>query len=195
MPQAGTVTAERTPAPSKLDPPGNRGHCGPEWNRPAMRLLVGLLVWLLRASLVSRGALALENLALRQQLTTYARTQKRPRLKPEERAFWVALSRVWRDWRSPLAFVKPATVIDWHRRGFRRYWRWRSCKPGRPRIPAEHIAFIRRISTEQPGWGEDRITLRAPPKPRWANLVLPVFRDMHPPYRRRPVVVARLCPI
>jgi len=69
----------------------------------------------------------------------------------------VALSRVWQDWRSPLLFVKPATVIDWHRRGFRRYWRWKSGKPGRPRIPAEHIAFIRRISSEQPGWGEDRI--------------------------------------
>ena len=45
-------------------------------------LLVALLVWLLRATLVSRGALARENLALRQQLATYARTQKRPRLKP-----------------------------------------------------------------------------------------------------------------
>jgi putative transposase len=122
-----------------------------------MRLLVSLLVWFLGAVVTSRGSLALENLALRQQLATYARTQKRPRLKPEERAFWVALSRVWQDWRSPLLFVKPATVIDWHRRGFRRYWRWKSGKPGRPRIPAEHIAFIRRISSEQPGWGEDRI--------------------------------------
>jgi putative transposase len=122
-----------------------------------MRLLVALLIWLLRATLVSRGSLALENLALRQQLASYARTQKRPRLKPEDRAFWVALSRVWQGWRSPLAFVKPATVVDWHRRGFRRYWRWRSRKPGRPRIPAEHITLIRRISTDQPGWGEDRI--------------------------------------
>jgi len=122
-----------------------------------MRLLVALLVWLLRATFVSRGALALENLALRQQLAAYARSQKRPRLNPEERAFWVALSRVWQDWRSPLAFVRPATVIDWHRRGFRCYWRWRSRKPGRPRIPAEHVAMIRRISTDQPGWGEDRI--------------------------------------
>jgi len=76
-----------------------------------MRLLVALLVWFLRAVLTSRGSLALENLALRQQLATYARTQKRPRLKPEERAFWVALSRVWQDWRSPLLFVKPATVL------------------------------------------------------------------------------------
>jgi putative transposase len=122
-----------------------------------MRLLLSLLVWFLRAVLTSRGSLAVENLALRQQLATYARSQKRPRLKPLERAFWVALSRSWRDWRSPLVLVKPATVIDWHRRGFRRYWRWRSRRPGRPRIPDEHIAFIRRSSTDQPGWGEDRI--------------------------------------
>jgi hypothetical protein len=66
-------------------------------------------------------------------------------------AFWVAFSKVWRDWRSPLVLVKPATVIAWHRRGFRRYWRWRSRKSGRPRIPAEHIALIRRISSDQPG--------------------------------------------
>jgi hypothetical protein len=53
--------------------------------------------------------------------------------------------------------VKPATVIAWHRRRFQRSWRWRSRKPGRPRIPDEHIALIRRISADQPGWGEDRI--------------------------------------
>jgi putative transposase len=122
-----------------------------------MRLLIYLLAWCLRAARTSRSDLVLENLGLRQQLATYARSQKRPRLKPEERAFWVALSRVWQGWRSPLAFVKPATVIDWHRRGFRRYWRWRSRKPGRPSIPTEHIAFIRRISGDQPRWGEDRI--------------------------------------
>jgi putative transposase len=122
-----------------------------------MRLLVSLLVWFLGAVVTSRGSLALENLALRQQLATYARLQQRPRLKPEERVFWVALSRIWEGWRSPLVLVKPATVIAWHRRGFHRYWRHKSGKPGRPRIPAEHIAFIRRISAEQPGWGEDRI--------------------------------------
>jgi len=94
-----------------------------------MRLIVALLVWFLRAVFGARGSLALENLALRQQLATYARGQTRPQLKPQERAFWVALSTIWQDWRSPLAFVKPATVIGWHRRGFRRYWRWRSRKP------------------------------------------------------------------
>jgi hypothetical protein len=122
-----------------------------------MRLLVYLLTWFVSAVLISRRSLVLENLALRQQLASYARARKRPWLKPSERAFWVALSRVWQGWRAPLAFVKPATVIDWHRRGFQRYWRWRSRRPGRPRIPDEHIALIRRISSDQPEWGEDRI--------------------------------------
>jgi hypothetical protein len=31
--------------------------------------------------------------------------------------------------------------------------------PGRPRIPRSHISLIRRISSGNPGWGEDRISL------------------------------------
>ena len=50
-----------------------------------MRLLVSVLAWFLRAVFASRRSLALENLALRQQLAIHARTQKRPRLKPGER--------------------------------------------------------------------------------------------------------------
>jgi putative transposase len=122
-----------------------------------MRLLVSLTAWVFRAIFTSRRSLALENLALRQQLAAYARTQKRPRIKPSERAFWVALSKVWTEWHSPLVLVSPATVIAWHRRAYHRYWTWKSGKPGRPRIPAEHIAFIRRISTDHPEWGEDRV--------------------------------------
>ena len=60
-----------------------------------MRLFGSVLAWFLRAARTSRSDLVLENLALRQQLATYARSQKRPRIKPEERAFWVALSRAW----------------------------------------------------------------------------------------------------
>ena len=30
-----------------------------------------------------------------------------------------------------MILVKPATVIHWHRQGFRLYWRWRS-RSGRP---------------------------------------------------------------
>jgi putative transposase len=123
-----------------------------------MRLLVSILAWVLRAVFTSRRSLILENLALRQQLAAYARTQKRPGLKNGEKAFWIALSKVWRDWRSPLVLVKPATVIAWHRRGYHRYWTWKCGKTGRPRIPAEHITFIQCISTDHPERGEDRIS-------------------------------------
>jgi hypothetical protein len=124
-----------------------------------MRLVISLLAWFLRAVLISRRSLALENLALRQQLATYTRRENRPRLKPQARAFWVALSKVWQGWRSPLVLVKPATVIAWHRRGYQRYWSWKSGKPGRPRVPAEHIAFIRRISIDHPEGDEaERLT-------------------------------------
>jgi hypothetical protein len=122
-----------------------------------VRFFLFIVVWSLRAALGSRGSVALENLALRQQLATYARTQKRPQLKPAERSFWVALSRLWGGWGSVLVVVKPATVISWHRQASHAYWRWRSRKPGRPRIPDDHIALIRQISAENPQWGEDRL--------------------------------------
>jgi len=70
------------------------------------------------------------------------------------------LQRQWRRWKSALVLVKPETVLRWHREGYRRHWRWRSKgKPGRPRIPRRHIEFIRRISSDNPTWGEDRIAL------------------------------------
>jgi hypothetical protein len=122
-----------------------------------IRFVVSLLVWSLQALLKSSGTLVIENLALRQQLAAYARCQKRVHVQPQERMFWAMLSKVWASWRSALIIVKPATVIAWHRRGFQRYWRWRSRKFGRPRIPKAHIALIRRINTDHPEWGEDKI--------------------------------------
>ncbi|MCK4415303.1 MAG: integrase core domain-containing protein [Candidatus Eisenbacteria sp.] len=106
-----------------------------------------------------RTALALENAALRQQLTVYLRTQRRARLRPNDRVFWVALRRLWPDWTRPLVIVKPETVIGWHRKGFKLFWhrRSRSGKVGRPRIPGRHISFIQRISGDHPEWGEDKI--------------------------------------
>jgi len=121
-----------------------------------MHLILEILVWSLRAAFMSRSDMALGNLALR-QLATFGRARARPMLEPTERAFWVALSRAWSGWRSCLLVVKPATVIAWHRRGYERFWRRRSGRPGRPRIDAEHIAFIHRISRDHSESGEDRI--------------------------------------
>jgi hypothetical protein len=68
--------------------------------------------------------LALENLALRQQLAIFKRRHPRPRLRPTDRLFWVWLSKFWTDWREALIIVTPETVIAWHRQAFRFYWRW-----------------------------------------------------------------------
>jgi len=43
----------------------------------------------LRAWFVSRGNLAAENLALRQQLAVLNQSRKRPKLRPRDRVFWV----------------------------------------------------------------------------------------------------------
>ena len=99
--------------------------------------------------------LVLENLALRQQLAVLQRSVKRPRLRRRDRAFWVLLSRVWANWRSALMIVKPDTVVGWHRKGFKLYWRWKSRKrsPGRSPVSPEIRALVRQMAEANPLWG------------------------------------------
>jgi len=66
--------------------------------------------------------LALENLALRQQLAVYKRLAPRAKLRPADRLFWAGLARVWTSWRQALVIVSPDTVLRWQRRRFREYW-------------------------------------------------------------------------
>jgi hypothetical protein len=123
-----------------------------------MRHLLYALLATARASLKSQREPALENLALRQQLAVVHRKTKRPKLTKADRAFWVALCRLWPDWQNALILMKPQTVIRWHRKGFRLYWTWKSRKrTGRPPIDAEIRTLIRRIATENPTWGAPRI--------------------------------------
>src|SRR6266446_1260883 len=56
-----------------------------------------------------------------------------------------------------MVLVKPATVVQWHREGFRIYWRWRSGRPGRPKMSTEIRDLIRRLSLANPLWGAPRI--------------------------------------
>lgn len=107
----------------------------------------------------SHRALALENLALRHQLDVLQRNAKRPCLSNRDRTLWVILSRIWADWRMPLTLVQPDTVIRWHRRGFRLYWRWKSRSkwPGRHKVPKEVRNLIRQMSRANALWGAPRI--------------------------------------
>ncbi len=117
-----------------------------------MRTLLILLISILRsvrALFRSREEQAIVELALRQQLAVYSRDRPRPRLSPLDRAFWVALSRLWPLWKDHLVVFRPETVVRWHRQGFRRYWRSISTPgPGRPPISKEIRELIIRMATE-----------------------------------------------
>ena len=103
--------------------------------------------------------LALENLALRQQLAIFKRRHPRPSLRPTDRIFWVWLSKIWTGWREALIIVKPETVIAWHRQAFRFYWRWLSRRKsiGRPTVSAEVRTLIKQMTQANPLWGAPRI--------------------------------------
>jgi hypothetical protein len=89
--------------------------------------------WFARA----RRCTSIEVLALRHQLLVLERShRRRVRLAAADRLLWVWLSRIWTGWRITLVLVKPETVVDWHRRGFRLFWTWKSRRrTGRPRRP------------------------------------------------------------
>jgi len=100
----------------------------------------------------SRNEQALIELALRQQLATYAQRGPEPRITAVDRAFWAFLSRSWSGRKEVLVIVQPDTVVRWHRKGFRLYWRFISRPgPGRPPIPVEVKTLIRRFANEN-GW-------------------------------------------
>jgi putative transposase len=103
--------------------------------------------------------LALENLALRQQLAIYRRTTKRPKLGQSDRLLWVWLSRLWPGWRQAIFIVTPATVLRWQRRRFRRHWTMLSGRPpaGRPPVDAAIKSLVRSMATANPLWGAPRI--------------------------------------
>ena len=113
--------------------------------------MLNLLRSLLLAGLAlfrTRRQLAIEILALRHQLGVLKRSVKRPRLTDADRGLWVLLSRSWAGWSEALLIVKPATVIKWHRAGFRRYWTWRSRpKGGRPGLTPEVRKLIKQMAT------------------------------------------------
>jgi len=73
--------------------------------------------WWFAAFIRSRHELALEVVALRQQLIVLKRKNPRPRLSQWDRLFWVALRRFWSRWAEALVVVKPETVVSWHRAG------------------------------------------------------------------------------
>ncbi len=103
-----------------------------------------------------KAAVAAENLFLRKQLALYQERQVKPRRADNlTRLILVVLGR-WFNWKTALKIVQPQTFVHWHRQGFRLFWCWKS-QPGRPPLPSDLRAFIRRMATDNPSWGQQRI--------------------------------------
>jgi hypothetical protein len=150
----------------------------------------------LRLLLSGHEAVALENAALRMQIAAFQRERKRPLLSTLDRVFWITLRSLWDDWRKPLLYVQPDTVVRWQRERFRRFWA-RLSKPqrrgrGRPRTAAELRRLIAQMVAANPLWRAPRIhgelkmlgiaisertvsrllrTLRRPPNQTWRTFL------------------------
>jgi putative transposase len=119
--------------------------------------VAGALASLAPSAMRSRAQLAAENLFLRKQLALYQERKVRPRRADDAtRIILIGLSR-FLAWRQLLVIVKPETLIGWHRKAFRLFWRWRSRAPGRPPIPPDLQRLIATMATANRTWGEERI--------------------------------------
>jgi transposase InsO family protein len=112
-----------------------------------------------RAALLPRAHFVAENLALRQQLAVLHRQRPRAQITAGDRAFWVALRRVWSRWADALVIVKPETVVRWHRLGFAVYWgrKSRPRRQGRPAASREIRDLIATLATKNRTWGAPRV--------------------------------------
>ena len=103
------------------------------------------------------SAIRAENLFLRRQLALFVeRKVKARRANDGTRLVMVLLSRFF-AWKDALVIVKPETMIRWHRKGFRLFWRWKSKGRGRPRLPVELQQLISEMAEQNATWGEERI--------------------------------------
>lgn len=127
--------------------------------KPLVGVALALLSDIVRfttAAFRSRTSLVAENLFLRKQLAFYHEHKvKHQPLTDGARITLVLWSRLF-DWKSALMIVKPDTLIGWHRRGFKLFWRWKS-RPGRPPLPREIRELIVRMARENPTWGQMRV--------------------------------------
>jgi putative transposase len=109
--------------------------------------------------LLARGDAAkdLEILVLRHQLTVLRRQTPRPRLEPADRALLAAISRALPQARWSCFFVRPETLLRWHRRLVAGAWTYPHRGTGRPPLDQELQQLIVRLARENPRWGYQRI--------------------------------------
>lgn len=119
-----------------------------------MRLFLRLISTLLSALIPPRD-LALENMALRQQLALYTRLHPHPQLQPQDRLFWLWLSQLCKSGPDTLLIATPEPLISWQRQGFSFFCTKLSPRKGtaRPAVSATVRALLRSRAEAHPPCG------------------------------------------
>ena len=127
-------------------------------------MLVSLVYLLFRRALAvaalrlrSREFKEVEIVVLRHELAVLRRQVGRPRLGDSDRVFLAAASRVLRGTGQHSFFVRPDTLLGWHRQLVRRRWTNAGRRPGRPAISEDIRELVLRVARENPRWGYQRI--------------------------------------
>jgi putative transposase len=109
--------------------------------------------------LLARGDTAknLEILVLRHQLAVLRRQAPSLRFEPADRALLAAISRALPRARWSCFFVRPETLLRWHRRLVAGAWTYPHRGTGRPPLDQELQQLIVRLARENPRWGYQRI--------------------------------------
>src|SRR3989442_5045542 len=128
----------------------------------------------------SRASLVAENELLRQQLAAAkSRLQRKRVMFTGSQRLTIALLTWWTaSWRATLTLVRPATVLRWHREGFRLLWRWRSRSRGRS--PTSYATLIPEMAAQKPKGGAER------PRGELLQLQIPVSQRTVQPDMQKP---------
>jgi hypothetical protein len=127
-------------------------------------LVVSLLYLLCRRALAvaalrfrSREFKELEIVVLRHELVVLRRQLARPRLDESDRVFLAAAGRLLSRASESSIFVRPETLLGWHRQLVRRRRTYTGRPPGRPGVAMERRELVLRLARENPRWGYQRI--------------------------------------
>jgi putative transposase len=158
------------------------GHVAQRHRRVALRLVyLTFLRPMQWAVLLARDSAAkdIELLVLRNEVAVLRRQVARPRVDWADRAVLAALTRLLpRRLRDGL-FVRPGTLLRWHRDLVHGRWTYPS-RRDRPAVSGEIRGLVLRLARDNPGWGHRRVR-------REALIDRVGVRDL----RLRPVVAGR----
>src|SRR6058998_2259180 len=104
----------------------------------------------------SEFAKDVELLVLRHQLVMLGRQERRPSLRPADRALLAALARLLPPRRRHGLLVTPQTFLRWHRELARRRWTQAPRAAGRPAVDDRIRQLVLRFARDSPRWGYPR---------------------------------------